>query len=138
LDHRDGATAVIVVVAVPLHRTSLTRRKLLGSLSPSNSSPLAHLSLLVMLMLSKLNNILSRVLDFPDLHTAVLLTVSGELISYAADINRPKDEIRVVVGLAGEIWQETREQEYGMVESEVSWFCVSPTVYLLLRFRCFS
>lgn len=78
-----------------------------------------------MLMLSKLHNILSRVLDFPDLHTAVLLTVSGELISYAADISRPKDEIRVVVGLAGEVWQETREQEYGMVESEVSWFYVS-------------
>ncbi|KAF5323460.1 hypothetical protein D9611_005503 [Ephemerocybe angulata] len=71
-----------------------------------------------MLVLSKLHNILERVLDFPDLHTAVLLTVPGELISYASDPARPKDEIRVVVGLASEVWQETREQGYGMVESE--------------------
>ena len=73
-----------------------------------------------MLMLSKLNHILSRVLDLPDLHSAVLLTVTGELVSYASYSGRPKDEIRVVTGLATEIWQETMEQGYGMVESEVS------------------
>lgn len=73
-----------------------------------------------MLMLSKLHHILSRVLDLPDLHTAVLLTVTGELVSYASYPGRPKDEVRVVTGLATEIWQETREQGYGMVESEVS------------------
>ncbi|TEB38701.1 hypothetical protein FA13DRAFT_1785006 [Coprinellus micaceus] len=71
-----------------------------------------------MLMLSKLNHILSRVLDLPDLHSAVLLTVTGELVSYASYPGRPKDEIRVVTGLATEIWQETMEQGYGMVESE--------------------
>lgn len=80
-----------------------------------------------MLMLSKLYSILERVLDFPDLHTAALLTVAGELVSYASEPGRPKDEIRVVVGLAGEVWRETREQGFGMVESEVSGILFRPT-----------
>lgn len=79
-----------------------------------------------MLMLSKLNHILSRVLDLPDLHSAVLLTATGELVSYASYPGRPKDEIRVVTGLATEIWQETMEQGYGMVESEVSRISTDP------------
>ncbi|TFK26718.1 hypothetical protein FA15DRAFT_587820 [Coprinopsis marcescibilis] len=71
-----------------------------------------------MLVLSKLQNTLSRILSFPDLHTAVLLTVSGELVSFAADPVRPKDDIRVIAGLASEIWRETKEQGYGIVDSE--------------------
>lgn len=72
-----------------------------------------------MLVLSTLHNLLSQVLDLPHLHTAVLLTPAGQLISVASDPQRSKDEIRIVVGLAGELWQETKEQGFGMVDSEV-------------------
>ncbi|KAG6851351.1 hypothetical protein H0H93_005749 [Arthromyces matolae] len=54
------------------------------------------------------------------LHTAILLTTTGQLVSFATESGRrPKDEIRMVVGLAMEIWQETQEQEFSMVESEL-------------------
>lgn len=78
-----------------------------------------------MLVLSALHNLLSQVLDLPHLHTAVLLTPSGQLVSAASDPQRPKDEIRIVVGLAGEVWQETKDQGFGMVDSEVNFlvFC---------------
>jgi hypothetical protein len=72
-----------------------------------------------MLVLSTLHNLLSQVLFLPHLHTAVLLTPAGQLVSVATDPARPKDEIRIIVGLAGEVWQETREQGFGMVDSEV-------------------
>ena len=72
-----------------------------------------------MLMLSMLHSLLSQVLTPPLLHTAVLLTPAGELVSAASEPSRPKDEIRIIVGLSGEVWQETREQGYGMVDSEV-------------------
>ena len=72
-----------------------------------------------MLMLSILHSLLSQVLAPPHLHTAVLFTTSGELVSATSDPLRPKDEIRIVVGLSGEVWQETKEQGYGMVDSEV-------------------
>lgn len=72
-----------------------------------------------MLVLSSLHKLLSQVISLPDLHTAVLLTTTGQLVSAAYDQARPKDEIRVVVGLSGEVWQETKEQGYGMVDSEV-------------------
>ena len=73
-----------------------------------------------MLVLSTLHKLLSQVLVLPDLHTAVLLTPSGHLISVASDPYRPKDDLRVVVGLAGEVWQETKDQGLGMVDSEVN------------------
>lgn len=73
-----------------------------------------------MLVLSTLHNLLSQVLCLPHLHTAVLFTPAGQLVSVATDAARPKDEIRVIVGLAGEVWQETRQQGFGMVDSEVS------------------
>ena len=72
-----------------------------------------------MLMLSILHSLLSQVLAPPHLHTAVLFTTSGELVSAASEPIRPKDEIRIIVGLSGEVWQETKEQGYGMVDSEV-------------------
>lgn len=72
-----------------------------------------------MLMLSILHSLLSQVLAPPYLHTAVLFTTSGELVSATSEPLRPKDEIRIVVGLSGEVWQETKEQGYGMVDSEV-------------------
>ena len=72
-----------------------------------------------MLMLSILHSLLSQVLAPPHLHTAILFTTSGELVSSTSEPLRPKDEIRIVVGLSGEVWQETKEQGYGMVDSEV-------------------
>lgn len=72
-----------------------------------------------MLMLSTLHNLLSQVLSLPMLHTAILLTPTGDLVSVASDPSRPKDEVRIIAGLAGELWQETRDQGYGMVDSEV-------------------
>ncbi|KAF8079047.1 isoprenoid synthase domain-containing protein [Lyophyllum atratum] len=79
-----------------------------------------------MLVLSTLHNLLSQVLSLPQLHTAVLLTPTGQLVSVAADPQRPKDEIRVIVGLAMEIWQETKEQDFSMVDSELGRILVVP------------
>ncbi|TFK41932.1 hypothetical protein BDQ12DRAFT_719955 [Crucibulum laeve] len=79
-----------------------------------------------MLMLSNLNNRLSQVLSLPGLHTAVLLTPAGELVSAASEPARPKDEIRVIVGLSGEVWHETRDQGFGMVDSELGRILVLP------------
>jgi hypothetical protein len=61
------------------------------------------------------------VLSPPALHTAVLLTPSGQLVSFSSYASWPKDEIRVIAGLSGEVWQETQEQGSGMVDSEVRW-----------------
>ena len=72
-----------------------------------------------MLNLANLRTLLSRVLDLPSLHTVVLFTPEGELVSYVSEPDRPKDRVRVIVGLSTEIWQETREQNIGMVDSEV-------------------
>ena len=72
-----------------------------------------------MLLLSSLHNLLQQVLSLPDLHTAVLFTPEGQLVSYASDSSTPKDEIRVFVGVSGEVWQETKQNGVGMVDSEV-------------------
>ncbi|KAL1738481.1 hypothetical protein HDZ31DRAFT_50925 [Schizophyllum fasciatum] len=89
-----------------------------------------------MLVLSALQNLLAQVLDPPALHSAVLFTPAGHLVSYAADAARPKDEIRVVVGIAGEVWLETRGEgagagaggKDGMVDSELGRIIVLPIV----------
>lgn len=75
-----------------------------------------------MLILSRLHNLLSQVLSPPHLHTAILFTPAGELVSVATEPTRSRDEIRILVAVAGEVWQETREQGYGMVESDVGYF----------------
>lgn len=72
-----------------------------------------------MLLLSSLHNLLQQVLSLPELHTAVLFTPEGQLVSYASDSSTPKDEIRVLVGVSGEVWQETKQHGIGMVDSEV-------------------
>ena len=72
-----------------------------------------------MLLLSSLHNLLQQVLSLPELHTAVLFTPEGQLVSYASDSSKPKDEIRVLVGVGGEVWQETKQHGIGMVDSEV-------------------
>ena len=87
-----------------------------------------------MLVLSTLHNLLSQVLALPHLHTAILLTPAGQLVSVASDPQRPKDEIRVVVGLAGEIWQETKDQGFGMVDSEVILSSCTPFIAILNPF----
>lgn len=77
-----------------------------------------------MLVLSTLHSLLSQVITPGKLHTAVLLTPTGELVSAASKPQRPKDEVRVIVGLSGEVWRETKDQGIGMVDSEVSiWIC---------------
>lgn len=71
-----------------------------------------------MLNLSNLRKLLSQVLS-PSLHTAVLFTPEGQLVSYAASPYTSKDEVRVLVGLSGELWQESREDGMGQLDSEV-------------------
>ncbi|KAF8641236.1 hypothetical protein AX17_000870 [Amanita inopinata Kibby_2008] len=79
-----------------------------------------------MLVLSSLHHLLSQVLTLPRLHTAVLLTPAGELVSFASDPAKPKDDIRVLVGLSSEIWQETRDHGFGMADSELGRIVVIP------------
>ena len=72
-----------------------------------------------MIVLSSLNKLLDQIIAPSDAHTAVLLTPSGELVSFSSTVTRPKDEIRVLVGLSREVWLETHGEEEGMVDSEV-------------------
>ncbi|KAF8204298.1 hypothetical protein K438DRAFT_554794 [Mycena galopus ATCC 62051] len=79
-----------------------------------------------MLVLSRLQDSLRAVLAPPALHTAILLTPAGQLVSFASHASRCKDEIRVIAGLSGEVWQETQEQGAGMVDSELGRIVVLP------------
>jgi len=79
-----------------------------------------------MLNLSNLRNLLSQLLALPELHTVVLFTPEGQLVSFAADPHRPKDNVRVIVGLGGEVWKETRQQDAGMVDTELGRVVVLP------------
>jgi len=113
-----------------------------------------------MLVLPTLHTYLSQLLSPPSIHTALLLTPEGALVSYASQTStgsatfahspsssvgaggmpsspssvgssspstplasetglRSKDEIRMAAGLGAEVWAETREEEEGMVESEL-------------------
>lgn len=76
-----------------------------------------------MLNLSNLRVLLSQIVSPSTVHTAVLFSPEGQLMSFASDPPRSKDEIRVIVGLCGEIWQETKEHGIGMVDSEVRTTC---------------
>ena len=78
-----------------------------------------------MLMLSMLHSLLSQVLSPPNIHTALLFTPPGELVSVASQPTRSKDDIVVLVGVSAEVWQETREQGFGMVDSEVCTLLIS-------------
>ncbi|KAF9270804.1 hypothetical protein L218DRAFT_849557 [Marasmius fiardii PR-910] len=81
-----------------------------------------------MLVLSTLHTLLSQIITpSTGLHTAILSTPAGHLVCYASDRGRPKDEVRVIVGLSGEVWQETlcvdsgdEKSRTGMVSSEVT------------------
>ena len=60
------------------------------------------------------------VLSPPHLHTAILFTPSGNLVAHATNTSaRSKDQLRVLVGLASEVWLEVGDEGMGMVESEV-------------------
>jgi len=72
-----------------------------------------------MLVLATLHRLLAQVISSPGLHTAALLTPNGQLISYACDSTRSKDNVRLVVGLSSEIWLEVADQGIGMVDSEL-------------------
>ncbi|KAF8131635.1 hypothetical protein EV363DRAFT_1165113 [Boletus edulis] len=79
-----------------------------------------------MLVLPALHTYLSQLLSPPSIHTALLLTPEGALVSYASQTSaeRParqksKDDIRIIAGLGAEVWAETRDEEEGMVESEL-------------------
>ncbi|KAF8480983.1 hypothetical protein DFH94DRAFT_737193 [Russula ochroleuca] len=72
-----------------------------------------------MLVLATLHRLLSQVISSPGLHTAALLTPNGQLVSYACDSTRSKDDVRLVVGLSSEIWLEVADQGMGMVDSEL-------------------
>jgi len=82
----------------------------------------------MVLVLSTLHNLLFQLLALPELHTALLLTPEGQLISVASDPSRPKDKARIIAGVSGEVWQETREQGCGMVESELGRILVLPVM----------
>ncbi|KAJ7492210.1 hypothetical protein FB451DRAFT_1021405 [Mycena latifolia] len=79
-----------------------------------------------MLVLARLKDSLSEVLAPPELHTAVLLTPSGELVAFSSYPSRAKDEIRVIAGVSGEVWQETQEEGFGAAESEIGRIVVLP------------
>ncbi|KAK7686554.1 hypothetical protein QCA50_010154 [Cerrena zonata] len=79
-----------------------------------------------MLDLPNLRTVLVRLLEPPLVHTAALFTVTGQLVSFVSDPPRPKDEVRVLVGLGSEIWQETKEQGFGTVDSELGRILVMP------------
>lgn len=71
-------------------------------------------------MLSALHDVLAQILSFPSLHTAILLTREGQLVSTAHDPSRSKDEIRVVVGLCSDVWKQAGEKDgIAMLDSEV-------------------
>ncbi|KAI0035136.1 isoprenoid synthase domain-containing protein [Vararia minispora EC-137] len=76
-----------------------------------------------MLVLSTLHKLLSQALS-SDLPTAALLTPSGQLVACAYSHDRTKDDVRVVVGLAGEVWAEVRD--VAAAESELGRIVVVP------------
>lgn len=83
-----------------------------------------------MIVLPTLRTLLQHGLSPPEVHTAALFTPPGALISYAtgtraspAQPGRPfgKDDVRLLVGLASEVWAEARTSGgIGMAECEVS------------------
>lgn len=62
-----------------------------------------------MLVLAALHDLLIQVLSLPDLHTAVLLSPEGQLISVACKPTSLKDDIRVVAGLSAQAWSESQD-----------------------------
>lgn len=63
-----------------------------------------------MLVLATFQKLLTQVLSPPNIHTVVLSSLNGHLISYVSSrkVEDTKDEIRMIVGLAWEVWNESR------------------------------
>ena len=85
-----------------------------------------------MLNLNNLRLLLSQVVASGNINIATLLTPEGQLVSFASNPPRSKDEVRVIVGLSSEIWQETKEQDVGMADSEVQELFPSLLAVLLI------
>ncbi|EJD54472.1 hypothetical protein AURDEDRAFT_95172 [Auricularia subglabra TFB-10046 SS5] len=97
-----------------------------------------------MIVLPSLRKLLKQSLSPPNVHTAALFTPPGSLISYATQApasparpSRPfgKDDVRLLVGLATEVWAEARAQPpagagglggIGMAECELGRIVVVP------------
>ncbi|TDL26434.1 hypothetical protein BD410DRAFT_783500 [Rickenella mellea] len=100
---------------------SVSLKSLKSNVLLSNNIP--HVDMLV---LASLNKLLSQILSPPDIHSVVLLTPAGSLVSFVTSHARSKDDIRMLAGLSGEIWAETRGEGVGMVESELGRVVVVP------------
>jgi hypothetical protein len=72
-----------------------------------------------MLNLTNLRLLLAQALTQGGVQTAALFTPEGQLVSFASQPPRSKDEVRVLVGLSSEIWQESKDHGLGLAESEV-------------------
>ncbi|KAF8578943.1 hypothetical protein K439DRAFT_1638433 [Ramaria rubella] len=80
-----------------------------------------------MLNLTALRKVLTAVLSPPRVHTAILFTPSGDLVAHATNPSaRSKDQLRVLVGLASEVWLEVGDEGIGMAESELGKVLVLP------------
>lgn len=72
-----------------------------------------------MLVLSTLHTLLDQLTDGHSVQTALLLTPTGHLLAHASSPARSKDQVRVIVALASEVWQQTKARDARMAESEV-------------------
>ncbi|GJJ15061.1 hypothetical protein Clacol_009336 [Clathrus columnatus] len=80
-----------------------------------------------MLNLISLRKGLSSILSPSRMHTAILFTPSGDLIAHATNnTSITKEQLRVLVGLATEIWCETSEDGISMAESELGKILIVP------------
>ncbi|KIY65963.1 hypothetical protein CYLTODRAFT_399503 [Cylindrobasidium torrendii FP15055 ss-10] len=68
-----------------------------------------------MLALSAVHETLGKILEPPTLHTAVIFTPAGQLVSWQSNPLCAKDDVHLVIGLSGDAWQGAREKGYGMV-----------------------
>lgn len=72
-----------------------------------------------MIVLSALHDLLLQILSLPELHTAILLSPEGQLISVASNPAHSKDDARVVAGLSAQAWNESQEPGHGQSDGEV-------------------
>ncbi|KAG0698445.1 isoprenoid synthase domain-containing protein [Suillus ampliporus] len=85
-----------------------------------------------MLNLPTLHTYLTQLLSPTDtIHTALLLTPEGAVVSFACSSTASSNEIWILAGLSAEVWAETRGEEgdgkgMGMVESELGRIVVVP------------
>ncbi|KZV67642.1 hypothetical protein PENSPDRAFT_653937 [Peniophora sp. CONT] len=76
-----------------------------------------------MLVLSTLHKLLSQAIS-ADVHAAALWTPTGQLVACAHGRGRSKDDVRVLVGLAIEVWTEVKG--FAAAETEIGRIVVVP------------